>query len=152
MWTKTKFCAMVFWLSALCLCLPSVGGCSPSQTYQISESELTTLENHLDALEANNETLKAILSESGEELTIALDALTKSNEELMRLKAELAQCKTEAESARQSLQTANDELRRASELFKASEREHAKNEGRLRTQRNVWEALFAVSLGFAIAR
>ena len=139
-------------LAALCLCLPSAGTCSPSQTYQISESELHTLENHLTALEANNETLKTILSESNEDLTIALDALMKSQNELVMLKTQLQQAKADAQSAKQSLEIANQELAKASESFKASEREHDKIEGRLRTQRNIWEALFAVAVGVAVAK
>jgi chromosome segregation ATPase len=110
------------------------------------------LEQHLNALEANNEMLKGILSESDEELTAALNALMKSQEELTRLKAELTQCKNDAESARKSLQIANEELRKASESFKASEAAHDKTESRLRTQRNIWEALFAVAVGVAVAR
>lgn len=152
MWKKTRFYAMAFLLSALFWCLPSVGGCSPNQMYQISESELTTLEQNLATLEQHNETLKSILTTQDSELTEALDLLMKSQEELMRLKAELKACKSEAESARQSLQTANDELRRASELFKASERERDRIEGRLRNQRNVWEALCAIAVGVAIAK
>ena len=37
---------LLFWLSA------PVGFCSGSQTYQISETQLMALENHLNALEA----------------------------------------------------------------------------------------------------
>ena len=152
MWTKTSISRLLRMSLCLCLLLLSAPICSASQTYQLSEKELTTLQNHLDALEANNETLKQILSESGEELTAALNALTQSQQELTRLKAELTQCKNDAESARQSLAIANLELQKASESFKASEKEHDRIEGRLRTQRNIWEALFAVAVGVAIAR
>jgi len=152
MWKTKVFCIMVFALLSLFLSWPSVGICSESRTYTISESELTTLSNHLNELERNNEILKAILSESGEELTAALNALTESQKELTMLRAELTQCKSDVQSANESLMRANQELQRASESFKASERERDKIEGRLRTQRNIWEALFAVAVGFAVAK
>ena len=120
--------------------------------YQISETELQTLSNHLSELERNNEALKKILSESGAELTAALNALTESQKELTMLQAELNQCKADAQSAKQSLEIANDELAKASESFKQSEKEHDKIEGRLRTQRNIWEVLCLVAVGVAAAR
>ena len=128
------------------------GTCYANQTYTISESELTTLQNHLDALEQNNETLKAILSESNEDLTIALDALMKSQNELATLKAQLQQAKNDAESARNSLQIANDELQKASQSFKQYEAARDKTENRLRNQRNIWEVLCFVAVGVAVAR
>jgi chromosome segregation ATPase len=152
MWKTKVFCIMVFALLSLFLSWPSVGICSESRTYTISETELTQLQNHLDALANNNAMLQNILSESGEELTKALDALMMSQKELEKLRAELLTCKTEAESARQSLAIANSELAKASESFKASERERDKIEGRLRTQRNIWEVLCAIAAGIAIAK
>ena len=137
---------------ALWLCWASVGGCSESRMYQISENELTTLQEHLNVLEQNNETLRSILDGSNEELTAALNALTASKAELTKLKSELMQCRIDAENARKSLETANQELQRARESFRQSEKERDKIEGRLRTQRNIWEALFAVAVGVAIAR
>lgn len=151
MWrTKNR----IIFVLAFCFCLlsASAGFCSESRMYEISETELTTLQSHLDALESEHKMLMSILSESGEDLTIALDALMMSQKELEKLRAELLTCKTEAESARKSLQTATEELARASESFKQSEKEHDKIEGRLRTQRNIWEALFAVAVGVAVAR
>lgn len=158
MWTKAR---PIISLLALVCCLwsPCVGGCSESRMYQISESELQTLEQHLIALEQNNETLTLLLSESDEGLTIAAEELTRLRQELTEAKKRLAesqkslaQMQRDAESARKSLQTANDALKKASESFKQSERERDRIEGRLRTQRNIWEALFAVAVGVAVAR
>jgi predicted nucleic acid-binding Zn-ribbon protein len=152
MWTKTRLLNILLISAFLCLSLPCVGICSENQTYTISETELTTLQNHLNALEQNNETLKAILSESNEDLTIALDALMKSQNELATLKAQLQQAKNDAESARNSLQIANEELAKAAQSFKAYEKERDKVEGRLRNQRNIWEVLCLVAVGVAVAR
>ena len=152
MWKKTMFLSALLISAFLFLFAPSRGICSPSRTYQISESELTALENHLTALEANNETLKTILSESNEDLTIALDALMKSQNELATLKMQLQQAKSDAESANKSLKIANDELQKAAQSFKQYEKERDKIEGRLRNQRNIWEVLCFVAVGVAVAR
>lgn len=152
MWTRTRCSRLLLTVLFFLVLFSCAGICSANQVYQISETELQTLSDHLSELERNNETLKKILSESGEELTAALNALTESQKELTMLRSELAQCKADALSAKSSLQIANQELQKASESFKASEREHDRIEGRLRTQRNIWEALFAVAVGVAIAK
>jgi chromosome segregation ATPase len=151
MWTiRVKYISALLILSALLWFLPSVGGCSP--TYQITEEELTALQNHLTVLETNNETLKNILSESNEDLTKALEALMKSQSELMTLKTQLQKAKNDAESAKASLKIANDELQKASQYFKECEAAHTKTENRLRNQRNVWEFIAALAVGVAVAK
>ena len=150
MWKK--LCVSLALCALACLSLGWHGICYANQTYTISETELTTLQNHLTALEQNNETLKAILSESNEDLTIALDALTKSQNELATLKAQLQQAKNDAESAKNSLAIANQELAKASQSFKAYEKERDKTENKLRNQRNIWEVLCLVAVGVAVAR
>lgn len=152
MWRKTRLLSTLLMLACLFLFAPSRGICSESRTYQISEAELMTLESHLTALEQNNETLKAILSESNEDLTIALDALMKSQNELATLKMQLQQAKNDAESAKNSLAIANAELQKAAQSFKQYEKERDKVEGRLRNQRNIWEVLCLVAVGVAVAR
>lgn len=149
MWRK-RLTALL--LSAFLLCSPCTGFCSENQMYQISASELEVLSSHLNALEQNNEMLKSILSESDEGLTKALDALMMSQKELAELRKELLTCKNEAESARESLRIANAELAKASESFKESERERDRIEGRLKTQRNLWEVLAGVLAVVAAAK
>ena len=153
MWTKKIKSLSIFVISAyLCLSVPFVGICYSSQMYQITETELMTLENHLTALEQNNETLKMLLSESDESLTIALEKLMESQSELATLKAQLQKAKSDAESANQSLKIANDELAKASQSFKAYEIARDKTENRLRNQRNIWEILCAIAVGFAVVK
>jgi chromosome segregation ATPase len=106
----------------------------------------------LQTLEQHNETLKAILSTQGDELTEALNLLTKSQEELAKLKAELQIARSETQSAQESLKIANEELRKASESFKQYEAVRDKTENRLRNQRNIWEVLCFVAVGVAVAR
>lgn len=146
-WSKALFIAVFLFLSLLC-----VGTCWANPTYTISESELETLQNHLTALEKNNETLKVILTTQDESLTVALDALMASQKELNELKVELQRARSETQSARNSLQIANEELQKASESFKQCELEHDKTESRLKTQRTIWQIAACLLAGVAAAR
>lgn len=153
MWKiKKVFFIMLLLAASLCLWWPSVGGCSPSRTFEISESELLTLEQHLNALEANNTELLNLLNASTLDLNEASQSLSASKQELETLRMQLTELQAETKRLSESLKTANEELKRASESFKASERERDRIEGRLRTQRNIWEALFAVAVGVAVAK
>ena len=152
MWIKKNSINVCFLLAALFLLFPCVGGCSETQTYTISESELMTLETNLATLEMHNATLKAILTTQDGELTEALNLLMKSQEDLTKLKAELQIAKSETQSAQESLMIANKELQKASQSFKAYEAERDKTENRLRNQRNIWEFIAALAVGVAVAR
>ena len=152
MWTKIKSLRLWLILAFSFLCLPCVGICSPSQTYQISETELTQLQNHLDALEQNNSELLNLLNASELDLNEASRSLNESKKELATLKAQLETLQAETKTLSESLRIANEELAKASASFKQYEKERDRAENRLRTQRNIWEALFAVAVGVAAAR
>lgn len=152
MWTKTRLLNILLISACLFLFAPSVGICSESQTYTISETELQTLEQNLTTLEMHNETLKAILSTQGDELTEALNLLMKSQEELTKLRNELKACKNDLNLSQESLKIANDELAKASKSFKQYEAARDRTENRLRNQRNIWEVLCFVAVGVAAAR
>lgn len=150
MWTMTRNTTISLLLALFFWCWPgAIGYC---QTYTVTGEELATLENHLDALEQNNSELLTILNESNEDLTTAKEALTASKQELTALKQRLQTLMSEAEQARRSLETANEELQKAAQSLKQSEAAHGKTEGRIRTQRNIWEALFFVACGVAATR
>jgi chromosome segregation ATPase len=150
MWRK--LCVSLALCALACLSLGWHGTCYANQTYQISESELMTLETNLEMLEMHNATLKAILTTQDSELTEALNLLTKSQEELTKLRNELQIARSETQSAQESLKIANDELQKASQSFKQYEIERDKTENRLRNQRNIWEVLCFVAVGVAVAR
>ncbi|MBR1885833.1 MAG: hypothetical protein IJ812_05455, partial [Schwartzia sp.] len=75
-----------------------------------------------------------------------------AKENLTTCRNDLATLKAESQAAKASLQTANDELRKASESFKQYEKERDRVGNRLRNQRNIWEALFFIAAGVAVAR
>ena len=148
---RVLFITLLF-SASLFLCCVSVGSCSENQQYTISATQLEALQNHLNALEQNNSELLNLLNASEMDLTEASLSLSESKKELETLRAQLTALQAETKQLDASLRTANEELQRARESFKKSEKEHDRIEGRLRTQRNIWEALFAVAVGVAVAR
>ena len=149
--------ALLSALFALLLLLPSAGYCSA--TYEVTEEQLTALEQNLTALQQNNQELMTLLSESESDLTAAssesaeLRAQLEAVEiQLSTLKQELTQARSESETALQSLATANDELAKASASFKQFEKEHARTENNLRTQKTLWQIVAIILGGVAIAK
>ncbi len=152
MWRKIKPCIISVLALASVLFWPSAGTCSPTQSYQISETQLEMLSNHLTALEQNNSELLSLLDASEMDLTEASQSLSASKKELETLRTQLIALQAETKQLDESLRTANAELQNARESFRQSEQEHDKIEGRLRTQRNVWEVLFFLAAGVAATR
>ncbi len=152
MWKTIRLCIIASSLAFLCLCWPSAGFCSESQTYTISATQLEALSSHLNALERNNTELLSLLDASEMDLNEASSSLSASKKELETLRAQLIALRVETKQLDESLRIANAELQNARESFRQSEQEHDRIEGRLRTQRNVWEALFAVAVGVAVAK
>nr|DAE41461.1 MAG TPA: Peptidoglycan endopeptidase [Caudoviricetes sp.] len=97
------------------------------EMYQISETELTTLETNLNQLKKNNETKQQFLTEQKTQLTEASQQLETVKKELTASKSLNAQTQKSLESANRSLQKFEDE---------------AKRKIRVKTrQRNLWIAI-----------
>lgn len=124
MWTTKRLCicllACSLWLAA--------GSTSQAETmYQISESELTTLEQDLNQLAKNNETKQQLL-------TAQQAQLKEANQQLETVKKELIVSKSLNEQTQKSLERANQSL---TELEK-----EAKRKIRVKTrQRDLWIAI-----------
>ena len=112
--------ACSFWLLA--------GSISQAETmYQISESELTTLERDLNQLEKSNASKQDLLTEQQKQLTEANQQLEAARKELTASKSLNNQTRKSLEKANQSLQQFEDE---------------AKRKIRVKTrQRNLWIAI-----------
>ena len=136
MWiTKSRDFMLLPLLLALCF-LPALCGSSAQaeEMYQISESELTTLEQNLHQLEKNNETKQQLLTEQKTQLTEAI-------QQLETVKKELTASKSLNEATRKSLERANQSLRQFED--------EAKRKIRVKTrQRNL---LIAISGGLLYA-
>lgn len=116
----------ICWLG--CLLWLAAGTSSQAETmYQISESELTTLEQDLNQLAKNNETKQQLLTEQKTQLTEANRQLKTVQKELTASKSLNAQTQKSLERVNQSLKQLEDE---------------AKQKIRVKTrQRNLWIAI-----------
>lgn len=116
----------ICWLGCL-LWLAAGTSSQAEEMYQISESELTTLEQDLNQLAKNNETKQQLLTEQKTQLTEA-------NQQLETVQKELTASKVLNETTQKSLLRANQSL---TEL-----EQEAKRKIRVKTrQRNLWIAI-----------
>lgn len=122
-------------LSLLLACSLWLAAGSTSQAegmYQISESELTTLEQNLHRLEKNNESKRQLLTEQKAQLTEA-------NQQLEKAKVQLEESRRLNDRTVKSLESANRSLQ-------VLENE-AKRKIRVKTrQRNLWIGVSAALL------
>lgn len=124
MWTTKRLCVC---LLACSLWLAAGSTSQAEEMYQISESELTTLEQDLNQLAKNNETKQQLLTEQQTQLTEA-------NRQLEAVQKELTASKNLNEATQKSLERANQSL---TELEK-----EARRKIRVKTrQRNLWIAI-----------
>lgn len=124
MWTTKRLCIC---LLACSLWLAAGSTSQAEEMYQISESELTTLERDLNQLEKSNETKQQLLTEQQTQLTEA-------NQQLETVKKELIASKSLNEATQKSLERANQSL---TEL----EKEAARKVQVKARQRNLWIAI-----------
>ena len=162
---KIKIMCVSVLLSLVLFCsVQSVGFCA--ETYQITADQLETLQTNLTVLQENNEKLKTLLMESNQDLTMASEQsedlsnqivmldnqLTESQNQIETLKQQLITLKQQTAAAQTSLQIANEELASASASFKKYEKEQETIQSKLRTQKNMWAVIAALSLGYAVAK
>ena len=132
-WLKhRKLLLSAFALLLLCLLLPS---CYPpvacAKTYQITEAELTTLEQNLARLEQNSKSKQALLQTQSEKL--------KKLEELLN------------QSLQQNEETQNS-LANAEASLKQYEQEQKHKQAVKERQRNVWIAIAGIATAWAIVK
>ena len=124
MWTTKRLCIC---LLACSLWLAAGSTSQAEEMYQISESELTTLEQDLNQLAKNNETKQQLLTEQQTQLTEA-------NRQLEAVQKELTASKSLNAATQKSLARANQSLRQFED--------EAKRKIRVKTrQRNLWIAV-----------
>lgn len=105
MWTLKSTIRLFVSVWLLCLLLACGSTAQAETMYQISESELTTLERDLNQLEKSNENKQDLLTEQQKQLETAEKELTESK------KTNYATQKL-LESANQSLQALEDEAKK----------------------------------------
>ena len=123
------------------LLLLAFSSTSFAATYQITEAQLTALEQNLNKLESINKTLTLNSDESRADLLKALA-------ELKSLKEQLKLSLNETTEARQDLSKANDYLQKASLSLKQLE---SKNK-RLQTETVLWKIIAGIVGVYAVVK
>lgn len=127
MWTLKSTIRLFVSAWLLCLLLACGSSVQAEAMYQISENELTQLENNLATLESHSQERQKVLTEQA----ILLD---QQREELKKLKEEISSSKAANEETKKSLENANAYLTKL-------EKEE-KHKIRVKTrQRNLWIAI-----------
>ena len=116
--------------SALAL-LPSCGSPAIAQTYQVTEAELTALEQNLQTLSEHSKSKQALLEEQ--------------SKQLQALNEQLRQSLTQNEKTRNSLKAAEASLREYAE--EAKRKEAVKNR-----QRNLWIVIAGIATAWAVCK
>ena len=124
MWTTKRLCIC---LLACSLWLAAGSTSQAEEMYQISESELTSLETNLDQLSKSNETKQQLLTEQQTQLTEA-------NRQLEAVQKELTASKSLNEATQKSLERANQSLQQLEQEVKRKIRVKTR-------QRNLWIAI-----------
>ena len=117
-------CWWLFFAPATC----SASG-TPEPVYQITETQLNTLEKNLELLDQ-------VLAQQNPELTTLQLQLAESKKELTMLRKELATSKEQLQKAEESLRNANLYLEKCAA-------EEKRTRLRIKAQRNFWEAVAA---------
>ena len=125
------FCWWLFFAPGTC----SASG-TPEPMYQITESELTTLENNLAQLSSINNRLQVDLREQSNEAT--------------RLRQELDALKRELEQLRSLSQTQESSLTNANKLLEEYAIAEKNKRLRIKAQRNTYFALMVAATAFAV--
>ena len=134
---QTKKLLLLFLSALLCWWLfLAPGTCSasatPEATYQITESELTTLENNLAQLSSINTRLQL-------DLKVQSDEATALKHEVTELKKQLEQLRSLSAKQEDSLATAN-------KLLEQYATEEKRTRLRIKAQRNTWEVIACLAI------
>ena len=105
---------------------------TPEPVYQITESELTTLENNLAQLSSINTRLQL-------DLKVQSDEATALKLEVTELKKQLEQLRSQSVKQEDSLATAN-------KLLEQYATEAKRERLRIKAQRNTWEAVACLAI------
>lgn len=128
MWTTKRLCIC---LLACSLWLAAGSTSQAEEMYQISESELTELENNLATLESHSQERQKVLTEQATLLNQQKETIKKQASELSSLKKEIEISKAANEETQKSLLRAN--------RFLQQFEDEAKRKIRVKTrQRNLW--------------
>ena len=139
--------------SLLLFCL--LLGCSGTgwaATYQVTEDELTKLEQVFSELKITNAVLMSDSTKSQQDLIRALKLLRESQDELTKLSSLLTTLQAESTLAKSDLKQASEELVKANQSFGAYAKEQKAAQARLKTERAIWMIVAGVAGYFAVSK
>lgn len=128
---------------AFCFLVSFSGTCSAQ--YQITEAELTRLEQIFNQLEANNNQLLIDLEQSKQDLTLSRERLEQYQMDLALLQSQLLELRKESAKARTELEVAQSLFEKVNLSCKQLEAEKS----RLKWQRNLG---YLLALGFSLGK
>ena len=133
--TAIRGLLLLLWLALLFLALLSLPVITRAAepTYQITEQELSQLENNLNRLQAIN-------SNSQTELTTLRQQLEKSQQELIVARKKSVQLQQQLADLKLASQKQSDLLATVNKSFEAYAAEEKRTRLRIKAQRNGWEA------------
>ena len=143
---KTRLISLLLcWL----LLLPTTCGAA---SYQVTEDELTKLEQVFSELKTTNAVLMSDSTKSQQDLIRALKLLKESQDELTKLSALLMTLQAESKLAKSDLKQASEELARVNQSFEAFANEQKKAQARLKTERTLLMIVAGVAVGAAVIK
>lgn len=122
---------------ALLVCLFSVPATGAEAAYQMTEQEMTQLEDIFNRLETKQKQQQALLNRQAEQLA--------------KLNTQLKTSQTEIESSRKATVTLQNSLDAANESLQKSAQEAKRTQKRIERQRDTWAVVAAIVLGVSIS-
>lgn len=129
---KMPLCGLLL-VSALFCWAPT---CSAAETYQVTEAQLTTLEQTFSQLKQKQIEQEALL--------------TLQKNQIETLKKQLMESQTAMNSSQESLTALNSSLTAANESLAKYAEEQKRAQDRLKQQRSIWAAVAAMAIGYAL--
>lgn len=115
---------------------PSFSSSAAGETYQVTEAQLTKLE----------QTFSQLKQKQTEQETL----LEKQKNQIEMLKKQLSASQTAMNSSQDSLTALNISLTKANESFQKYVEEQEAEKNRLRQQRTIWTAVAALAAGYVL--
>lgn len=114
------------------------GSASAEETYQMTEDQLTQLEEVFDQLKNKQSQQDTLLNQQESQIGM--------------LKKQLNESQTAIENSQESMKKLRESLNEANQSLQQSAEENKRTQKRLERQRNTWAAIAAVFLGGFICR
>lgn len=121
---------------SLLFLFPAFSSSASAETYQVSEAQLTKLE----------QTFSQLRQKQSEQETL----LEKQKNQIDLLKKQLEKSETAMNSSQESLSALNSSLTAANESFQKYVEEQEAEKNRLRQQQTIWMAVAALAVGYAL--